>query len=301
MISTFPLFNKLDLNQKDEIRKFTSNFDPYSDFNFTSLFCWDTDNNTEVSMLNNNLVIKFSDYTTDDIIYSFLGENKIDETIKELLNLGKEINLVPEVVIKKINKTDQLDILEDIDSFDYVYDLADLYLLNGGRHKKKRNKLNSIQSELGEGLRVELMNNSMVINESDLRKVLTEWSNSNLDAGTNTERENSAIEKIFKYSNELDLLILAAYINDEMIGFSINEVIDGKFAICHFEKALTKVHKNIYTYIANMSSKLLLDLGCKYVNWEQDLGLPGLRSAKSNYGPERFLKKYQIKLSSGMV
>ena len=41
----------------------------------------------------------------------------------------------------------------------------------------------------------------------------------------------------------------------------------------------------------------ILDLrGVKYFNWEQDLGLPGLRKSKEKYHPSFFFKKFIVGL-----
>ena len=42
---------------KAEIESFTHRFDTYSDFNFFSLYSWDTVSNRKISKLDNNLVV----------------------------------------------------------------------------------------------------------------------------------------------------------------------------------------------------------------------------------------------------
>ena len=56
----------------------------------------------QISQLNGNYVIRFINYLTGEPFYTFLGENKVDETAKELLELSKkeglkvELRLIPE-------------------------------------------------------------------------------------------------------------------------------------------------------------------------------------------------------------
>lgn len=72
MIPEFPNFKKIELSDQKEIESFTSKFPPYSDFNFTSLWSWDTHTNMQISILNKNLVIRFNDYLSDSFFYSLL-------------------------------------------------------------------------------------------------------------------------------------------------------------------------------------------------------------------------------------
>ena len=124
MLPKFPSFKRLELSDKADIEKITNQFPPYSDFNFTSLWCWYTHDQILISELHNNLVVKFTDYQSLEPFYSFIGINDVDNTVVNLLNLAKkeeismQIKLLPEETIKFIDKT-KFQIEEDIDNFDY--------------------------------------------------------------------------------------------------------------------------------------------------------------------------------------
>ncbi|HEY5267857.1 MAG TPA: phosphatidylglycerol lysyltransferase domain-containing protein [Candidatus Saccharimonadales bacterium] len=300
MIPQFPRFSKLAIVYMEEIKNFTSRFEPYSDFNFTSLLSWDTDDSTEVSMLNGNLVVRFTNYTTDNLLYSVIGDNMIDESLLELLAITTSIELVPEIVIKNINNFDLFDVEEDRGAFDYVYILEDLASMNGKKYKTRRNKLSLVTRDIGSNLRSVIITNVNKDMFLSLNKVSTSWQQNSQQNAVDTDRENAAINRILSWSNSLNLFILIFYKDEDIVGFSINEKISDEYSICHFEKALP-VHDNIYTYIVHESAKELLTLGSKYINWEQDLNLPGLRKSKLSYQPEKFLKKYQVKLISGTM
>src|SRR6185295_11781832 len=126
MIPEFPKFKKLELEDKKEIEEFTSKFPPYSDFNFVSMWSWDIRGEMRISQLQENLVVKFTDYLTGKPFYSFLGNKNTNSTVEKLLFLSKAeklemvLKLVPEdsvlgLDIKKYN------IVEDRDHFDYIY------------------------------------------------------------------------------------------------------------------------------------------------------------------------------------
>ena len=62
MITQFPDFKPLELFDKKYIETFTVQFPPYSDFNFTSIWAWNTNDKFQISNLNGNLVVLFYDY-----------------------------------------------------------------------------------------------------------------------------------------------------------------------------------------------------------------------------------------------
>ena len=109
MIPQFPEFKKLELSDKEEIQKMTQKYPPYSDFNFVSMWSWDIKGEMRISVLNENLVVRFTDYITGKLFYSFLGDNEVSETAKKLLDLSKaegltpELKLIPEHSVKNLD------------------------------------------------------------------------------------------------------------------------------------------------------------------------------------------------------
>lgn len=101
-IPTFPCFKILDLKNRDCIEGFVRSYPPYSDFNFLNLFCYGGLGGFRISLLNGNLVVRFTDYLTHAPFYSFLGSHGILDTIDRLVDMAgsegltKELRLVPE-------------------------------------------------------------------------------------------------------------------------------------------------------------------------------------------------------------
>ena len=135
MIPEFPNFKKLELTDKEEVEKFTSKFPPYSDFNFSNIWAWDLQGEMRLSILNNNLVVKFTDYLNGQPFLSFLGDNMVNETARELIMFSEKnyktsiLKLVPEIIISGLDKS-KFDTISDIDSNDYVYSVKRLSNLN---------------------------------------------------------------------------------------------------------------------------------------------------------------------------
>jgi hypothetical protein len=91
------------------------------------------------------------------------------------------------------------------------------------------------------------------------------------------------------------MVAVGIFDNSHMIGFAINEVLFYGIAINHFIKADTK-YQGIFSYLMQENANILISHHRSHLNFEQDLGLPGLRQSKSTFRPVYFLKKYVIKL-----
>lgn len=299
MINKYPYFSKLDLSQKDQINQITGKFAPYSDFNFTSLFCWDVDSSTEISLLNDNLVIRMPDYLDGHLLYSILGDNMIDESVIQLLSEVNRLELVPDVVVDSIKDHSRYHIVEDRDSFDYIYNLKHLSQAAGNKFKKKRNKANVFVKDHGH-LELEVRTVRQLDDEHRelLRHIDRQWAAQTPREEGDILPERKALDIILDNFDGFRAIVFEILVDGEIKAFSINEVIDDKYAICHFEKALKVHHENIYTFLAIEVAKLLVaETGCQWVNWEQDLGLEGLRRSKSSYHPDHMLKKFTVSLA----
>ncbi|MCR4263195.1 MAG: hypothetical protein NUV98_00565, partial [Candidatus Roizmanbacteria bacterium] len=73
MIPLFPKFKFLELEDAEQINAIVTKYPPYSDYNFVSLWSYNVENKVEVSVHDNNLLIKFLDYTSSDYFYSCIG------------------------------------------------------------------------------------------------------------------------------------------------------------------------------------------------------------------------------------
>src|SRR3989344_5884162 len=103
----FPQFKKLELSDKEEIEKFTGQFEPYSDFNFVSLYSWNTKDEFKICFLNGNFVVRFLDYDSLVPFYTFLGNTRVLDTLDTLTELAKSegitttLKMIPEVNLEK--------------------------------------------------------------------------------------------------------------------------------------------------------------------------------------------------------
>ena len=144
MIPQFPNFKNIELSDKEGVENITKQYPPYSDFNFTSMWSWDTEEKISLSELDGNLILKFIDYLDNKPFYSFIGNQNTRNIINLLLDLSKKekltplLKLVPDYSVKNL-KPNEFEIIEDRDNFDYIYEMSALYENKGGKFQRKRN------------------------------------------------------------------------------------------------------------------------------------------------------------------
>jgi len=301
MLSRFPEFEPIAITSRETINAIIDKFPPYSDFNFVSLYSWDIKNSMQVSELDGNLVVLFKDYTSDKAFLTFIGDSDVDKTIETLLKyapehgLGTRLHLIPEHMITLIKDLGKFTITEDPDNHDYIILALKLSELKGQQYASKRKGVKRFQSNYAGRYQAR----KVPINEQTAREIVNTFHSWHAESGKNHDEiadEQAALEKILSSAQHLPLDALGIYIDDVMVAYAIYEL-QGEYAIGHFMKA-SRGHKGLYDYLKHVSATDIHLQGAKYINYEQDLGIEGLRKSKLLLRPESFLKKYTVSLAA---
>ena len=301
MLPKFPQFKSLELSDKEDVEKITGKFPPYSDFNFVSMWSWDIKGEMRLSMLNENLVVRFTDYLTGEPFYSFLGDNKVNETVEELLEFSKkeslplELKLIPEEVVKDLDQI-KFKAIEDRNNFDYIYDVSRLAELKGSEYQSHRNSIHKFL-RIYKNWKVEVVINfTEIYDKNQILSLFTQWIKNKGDSLLLEEYKNEflSLNKLLSISDpsKLNLTCIFLCVDNKLVGFIINECVK-KYNTIHFEKADTSF-KGCYPFLMQQNSKILNNLNIKELNFEQDLGVNSLRFTKTQFNPSFFLKKYLI-------
>lgn len=297
----FPSFVHLDPKHQTVLSDGLHQTHPYSDYNFISLWSWDHQNKLKLSQLNSNVVIRFQDYQNpDDFFYSFFGTNKVDETASTLLEYSKkrgndELKLIAELVVENLNQPSLFVIKEDRDNFDYIVATKDMFELKSGQNKKRWSLNQFLKTHQGQLKIRELdIKNSRHVNQ--MLKVVENWRKQMSSRDSYSDSEVAAINKMLLKHSHIqtdNLHIIGIYLNEELKGFTITELLKGGVAMGHYKKA-DRFHRGLGPALEHFTAKTLLDKGVSRINHEQDLGLEGLRESKMSNRPVYFLKKYTI-------
>ncbi len=299
-LASFPDFVGLDIDHKDILREIASRFPTYSDYNFVSLFTWDTEGEIELATLNDNLIIKFSDYDDHHKFLTFLGTNKIAETVDALLTYSKkmglpaELKLIGEAVIQAMpdGDKDRYIVSEDRDNHDYILSAANMSDI-ANFHPKKRTKYNHFMREYGDRHDCRELDLSSEVVVSEIKRLVIEWQSIRGKEDEDTKREFAAINRCLAHAEEFNILGFGTYIEGKLAAFTLFEIVHNKTAMLHFGKTNT-THKGSNEHLQHNLAKYIRSLDVELLNNEQDLGLEGLRKSKEASLPVDFLKKYTI-------
>ncbi len=181
---------------------------------------------------------------------------------------------------------DKYTIIEDRDTFDYLYETESLATLSGKKYHSKRNHISAFSSQYDWKYEEITQENKDLVMKS-----ANEWYNENkerLDEHMLAEKEglNTLLDNI----DEFNLSGGAVSVGDEIVAFTLASPINENTLDVHLEKALSK-YSGAYSVINCEFAKSQLSK-YRYLNREDDLGIEGLRRAKLSYKPIRLVKKY---------
>jgi hypothetical protein len=299
MIPSFPQFKKLSLEDNDSVEQYTRHFPYYSDYNFSSLWAWDIEHGREISDLNGNLVVKFTDYQTGKPFLSFLGIHDPGKTTLALLDYSEAIGLepmlrlMPEVSIHDLEDPG-IQVLSDEANFDYIYLTERLAALEGTQYKSKRKAAEHFE-KLYPNHGYEILNLSEPATQEAVRSIAEMWRKHRQIPGDDQSiiHESEAIENMFTLAKTRNLFAGVVTIDGVANAFTIEEIVNQILSIGHFWKT-AHPSRGEYEYLARRTAAHLHDSEVVYWNWEQDLGIESLRASKSSYRPSDFLKKFIV-------
>lgn len=296
MLPSFPAFRGLTFADKGLISEINGRFPPYSDFNFTSLWCWNIFDQIRISDLDGNLVVRFTDYLDGQSFYSLVGTAVTAGTLWDVLALAHQEGVIP--ILKLIPAeslsgvcADGLQICEDPDNFDYMLSIREMSSFPGHSFRRKRYYANRFSRQYRATTReIDLANTSI---RPEVEKLLIRWAFRKRLSDKETHNEFTAISRLFACVGGSEFLTVGIFDQDRLIGFSVSELLERGVALMHVEKADTE-YVGIYPYLMQQTALRLAATGQNCLNYEQDLGVAGFRHSKLSFRPCAVLKKSRV-------
>ncbi|MDR0858956.1 MAG: phosphatidylglycerol lysyltransferase domain-containing protein, partial [Oscillospiraceae bacterium] len=265
-----------------------------SDFGFINLWAWRASYKYDASFNSGSMLVRFVD---SDGGYTFsypLGAEN-DEHARELIERAgakrfaalnpRQLEAVNGFYPGRVTSEPQTDL------FDYVYDIGKLADVSGKKLHNKRTHVRRFE-ENNPGYNFELVTKDN-IGECILAYGI--WISGEDDEAFDTiPGESHAFEQAVLKYHELNLLGGLLRVDGSVAAFSIGEILSGDTFVTHFEKAVPELN-GAYQVINRDFARLVREEypAVRYINREDDMGLPGLRQAKRSYYPEIMEEKWR--------
>lgn len=296
MIPEFPKFKKLELSDKKDIEKLTHKLPPYADFNFVNMWAWDFRHQLKVSQLHKNLVVFFTDYISKEQFFTFIGENNLPETATELIAYSMKyhkvnvLKFVPEEIAHALERAG-FSVVPDRDNFDYIYSVSHLAQMNswpGSGISKRIRQFAKVFPEY-----VVKYSSLQDLPKDDYVKIFRKWAK-HKEYNSHFELDEFKAFERFLEIKDKNIEIVSLHLDDCLVGFTAYEILPHHCALSHFVKADYEF-SGITDVLNWEEAKRLLSKDVRYYNWEQDLGIPGLRHSKEKYSPSLLMKKFVVR------
>lgn len=209
------------------------------------------------------------------------------------LNIKLKLYLIDEEALEilALNES-KYEIIEDRNSFDYIYDADKLRDLTGRKYSKKRNHINAFLRDYEGRFEYKLLSDD---NTKEILEFTHKWAGEKIsdDPYNRIENEEIGIKNLLDSYSTLDIKMAGLYIDGSLEAFTVGSYDPIlKVAAIHIEKANPEI-RGLYPYI-NQQFLLNEFSDALYINREDDMGIPSLRRAKESYYPTTLAKKYTI-------
>jgi len=195
-------------------------------------------------------------------------------------------------------------VTEDRDNFDYLYLRSELADYPAGKYRKKRALVRAFTENNDHKvypLTKERVGDALVVLEAwqagqagtkvvEPRSELDENTSQYLIEQAGINDYLSAKEALAK-TDELGLTGMVVYVGSGPVAYCLGEELEPETFVIHYEKGVYG-YKGLKQFVVQAFAKSLPE-HYKYINREQDLGLPGLREAKMGLRPAKFVKQYR--------
>lgn len=288
-------FHSLSINDRERVQAVSLRAGRRNcNFNFANLVGWQARFGTEVCVLADAVVLRFS--LDGERAYMLckqgvptceLLQSLCEDSAGKLILLGLEDEAAQQLQQNACCRGIDIGVESVRDQYDYIYRRAALAALQGGKLKGKRNHVNRFLTLYPD---YEYRPLSPVFFD-DCRKVLSLWNNEkehdNPSYGDTIEAEHQVMETIFRHWDELGMIGGSIYVDGRMVAFTYGSAVtDDTFDVC-----VEKADRNVEGAFSIINQQFCTHLPEQfiYVNREEDMGLPGLRKAKLSYHPEILL------------
>ncbi len=305
----FMFENRITVEDRSFLEEYLNGYDyKTSGLSFSALYMWRDINRFSWMQAGDYLLLAGISHLEleDGIIEPFLfppltktgayDPQGVREALEEAKQIFEEkghpfsIRLLPFHMIDIIESAcpGKMKFIEDRPNYDYVYRRQDLVELKGRDYHAKKNHLNYFHKNYQYEyvpLTSAMADDAMrFIDEFNQRKEVPEHEMQML------KMEEQAMEDVFRNLEKVGYTAGAILIDGKIEALTIGGTLNKNTITVHVEKANVNF-RGLYQAINNEFC-INVPPFVKYINREEDMGIPNLRKAKLSYKPVKMVEKY---------
>lgn len=288
-IPVWPASRPFDNSDKPHFDDIFEQLQPrVSELIFAGLYLFRTAHDYSISLIGNSTIVLGKGYDSKSYCLPPLGGD-VSGACDVLLDAGIELYGVDDSFASRFLKNVECELVEDRESFDYLYLREEMATLPGNRFHKKKNRINYFAARHNHEVHI-----FSAQHLCGCLQLLDEWGRAaEVEGNRSFGLEMDATAEALAQADALGLEGVVVTVEGAVRAFAVGERLNRETALCHFEKADHFMEG--LSQLVNREFARLLFTDCRYVNREQDLGEPGLRNAKLSYHPVALVKKYRVR------
>ncbi len=301
----FMLENRITIEERPMLEEYLGGFDYCtSGLSFTSLYMWRNINNFSWQIVGDYLCIAGLSHLETEKKEPFLfppltktgtyNSKSLRDTIKEAKQIFESkgykfsIRLMPFHMMEVLENAlpGELKFFDDRPNYDYLYRKRDLIELKGREYHSKKNHLNYFLNNY----RYEYVDLTSAMSEKAMQFIREFNARKNLPDHEIAllKMEELAMVDVFNNIETVGYMTAAVIIDGKIEALSIGGQLNRNTVTVHVEKANIG-YRGLYPLINNEFCKHVAP-HIKYINREEDMGIPGLRKAKLSYKPCKLIE-----------
>lgn len=299
-LPVYPENRKIELGDRDYIvPALEIIFPKTSDQNFTNIFAWRNAYDYNVSQLDGMIIVQGFIDTKGFFLPPIGDPAKAAKVSYNILKMAERMGVplvleaAQERLADEMEQMPGVTVISERDNWDYVYESVELAELPGQRYHAKRNLIKQFQDKFSakvEDLSAKACKEAMEFSER--------WCEQrDCESDDALTKEKCAIYQMLTHFDELKLHGIMVRLGDEIAGLSVGEELTEDTYVVHVEKG-DQHCRGIYQFI-NQQLAMRVAQKYKWINREPDVGVAGLRHAKTSYHPHHFMETFQISYKRG--
>ena len=283
----FPEFKIIGLEDRDAVSAaMARNPSEACEMHFANVFLWRRFERAKLTVINGNCCILCEPPNEPAYFLQPLGDNDIEATLRTCLSFAPRLSRVDGTFAAKYGRSSRCE--PDRDNFDYVYRSEDLVNLKGKKYDGKRNRIRKFERSYS--CDYARLSGDHLPGCLDL---LARWLEAKSTGdGFLVDVWRGVIEEGLGNFDELGLRGGVFLVGGRVAAFSLGARLTPETAVIPIEVVDPR-----YEGLSQLVNREFVRrewADCRFVNREQDNGIPGLRRAKTSYHPHHFVKKYNL-------